>query len=65
MTMRLHTSTHSIDCPYCGEVFDIIIDESEPWQEYIEDCWVCCRPIVIGAAVDDGEVRVTVRSEND
>jgi len=35
-----------IGCPYCGENITIIVDESVPEQTYIEDCEVCCRPIV-------------------
>ena len=35
----------SIDCPYCGEALEILIDDSLELQRYIEDCRVCCRPI--------------------
>ncbi len=34
-----------VDCPYCGESFETSIDISAGSQEYIEDCYVCCRPI--------------------
>ncbi|MFT4249474.1 MAG: CPXCG motif-containing cysteine-rich protein [Pseudomonas sp.] len=55
-----------IACPYCGEWIDIVVDSSVERQQYIEDCQVCCRPIVIDVAVDeDGEVRVQARSENE
>jgi hypothetical protein len=30
-----------IDCPYCGESIEILIDPSVPSQRYIEDCQVC------------------------
>ncbi len=44
-------------CPYCGESISILLDLSEPDQEYIEDCEVCCRPIEIKYEMDtDGEV---------
>ena len=33
-------------CPYCGELIEVLIDDSVESQEYIEDCQVCCRPIV-------------------
>ncbi|MEE9493652.1 MAG: CPXCG motif-containing cysteine-rich protein [Gammaproteobacteria bacterium] len=36
---------YSLSCPYCGEVFDILLDCSAGNQAYIEDCQVCCRPI--------------------
>jgi hypothetical protein len=35
-----------IECPYCGESFTTTIDWSAGDQQYIEDCYVCCRPIV-------------------
>ena len=55
-----------IDCPYCGERIELFVDCSAGDQEYIEDCAVCCRPITVNAVVDEhGDVRVTVRSENE
>ena len=41
----------NIDCPYCGEVFETTADCSAGDQEYIEDCQVCCQPIVIALTV--------------
>ncbi len=55
-----------ISCPYCGETITIVVDESVPEQTYIEDCEVCCRPIVMHAAVDfDGDVTVDVRTDSE
>ena len=55
-----------ICCPYCGETVTIIVDESVPDQTYIEDCEVCCRPIVMHATVDDdGHVMVDVRTDSE
>ena len=34
-----------VQCPYCGEVFDIHATSEEAGQSMIEDCSVCCRPI--------------------
>jgi hypothetical protein len=39
--------TIHISCPYCGETFETTADCSAGDQEYIEDCQVCCQPIVI------------------
>jgi hypothetical protein len=33
-----------------------VIDLSVAGQEYIEDCFVCCQPIVIRYAADAGEL---------
>ena len=53
-------------CPYCGEQIDVLVDCSAGSQEYVEDCSVCCRPIVVRLAVEDGElVGLEGRSENE
>lgn len=55
-----------IDCPYCGEIIEVLIDCSVPEQAYIEDCQVCCRPINFFVAVDtEGDATVVVKSENE
>ena len=55
-----------ISCPYCGEIITVLVDESVEEQSYIEDCQVCCRPIVIGVSVAAaGEYRVTARHEDE
>ncbi len=56
----------TVDCPYCGEGIDVLLDPSEPDQNYIEDCQVCCRPIVFDVSTDvNGELKVRVRAENE
>jgi hypothetical protein len=56
-----------IQCPYCGESYETVVDPSAGSQNYIEDCVVCCRPIEIALQVgDDGEVTgISARSDND
>ncbi|WP_434929854.1 CPXCG motif-containing cysteine-rich protein [Shewanella sp. HL-SH8] len=55
-----------IDCPYCGEAIDILIDSSDMGQEYIEDCQVCCKPInfLVSESVN-GELTVNVYGEDE
>ena len=61
-----YVSEKTIGCPYCGETISILVDKSVLEQEYIEDCQVCCRPIVFNVAVDgDGDAAVVARSENE
>jgi len=56
----------SIGCPYCAQVIEVLIDNSIPQQNYIEDCQVCCRPIIFDVAVDqDGHVMLSVSDENE
>jgi len=55
-----------IDCPYCGESIEVLIDASQLPQRYIEDCQVCCRPINFDVSEDfEGDVTVRVSHEND
>lgn len=65
MTMD-HLTEQTVDCPYCGEAIEVLIDQQEAGDQYIEDCQVCCRPIVFTIAVDSmGDLSVSVRDEND
>jgi len=61
------TQVQNVQCPYCGETFETEIDVSAGNQEYIEDCYVCCKPIVFRIEVDmDGELAgLEVQREND
>ncbi len=55
----------TVDCPWCGERFDTSVDCSAGSQEYVEDCQICCAPIVFRTAVDwDGQLLgVTTEAE--
>jgi len=56
----------TVQCPYCGQNIELLVDHSVPQQTYIEDCQVCCRPININVAVDpDGSIDLTVTNENE
>lgn len=58
--------TKTIDCPYCGESIELVIDDSVDGQDYIEDCSVCCRPINVSVSVDESaEVHVTCSTDNE
>lgn len=60
------TEAVEIQCPYCGETIEIVVDLSVEDQRYIEDCQVCCRPITIAVAIDEsGTPRVEVSQEDD
>src|SRR5690606_1293801 len=37
----------TITCPYCWESIEIGLDLSVDAQQQVEDCSVCCRPIVV------------------
>lgn len=55
-----------IQCPYCAEKIEVLVDCSVSEQEYIEDCEVCCQPIYFQVFVDQhGSLRLYVKSENE
>jgi hypothetical protein len=57
--------TDFYQCPYCGEQAEAVLDLSGGDQQYIEDCPVCCRPIVFNLQTDGQEWLLDLHSEND
>ena len=47
---------HEACCPHCGETIDLSLDLSIPEQSYIEDCPVCCKPMMVTYSSSDGEL---------
>lgn len=59
-------SEETIGCPYCGETISVLVDRSYDEQEYVEDCQVCCQPIIFNVFIDNaGDVAVGTRCENE
>ena len=54
-----------IQCPYCWETLDVSVDPSVPEQEYVEDCQVCCRPMIVAVSVVGEDVAVSLHREDD
>lgn len=50
------TQEVEVSCPFCGESFTIVVDCSVEHQSYIEDCYVCCRPITFQISCSEGDV---------
>jgi len=48
--------TETITCPYCWQPIEVVLGLSVDAQRQIEDCSVCCRPIVIDYRAEDGEL---------
>lgn len=46
----------SIQCPFCGQSFDVAIDTTIANQCFTTDCEVCCRPFEVRAECADGEI---------
>ena len=58
--------TEEVFRPYCGQAIEVVIDASAGSQEYVEDCEICCRPIIFTVRKDRlGEFSVNVRQENE
>lgn len=49
-------TTAEVSCPYCGETITLFLDLSVETQSYIEDCSVCCQPMTVSYAVEEGEL---------
>lgn len=58
---------HEIQCPYCWELYDVVIDNCGENQQYIEDCRVCCRPINFQISVEcaSPQIQINAYTEND
>lgn len=35
-----------MSCPWCGEANTVMLDLTDASEEFVEDCQVCCSPIV-------------------
>jgi transcription elongation factor Elf1 len=46
----------TIQCPFCGQRFDLVVDTSVPSQRFTTDCEVCCRPFEVTVECAPGEI---------
>ena len=46
----------SVQCPFCGQLMELGIDTSISTQSFTTDCEVCCRPFLVRAECEAGEV---------
>lgn len=54
-----------VQCPCCWEFFEAVIDCSVDEQEYVEDCYVCCRPLIFQVKTNgESATQINVISEN-
>ena len=52
-----------VSCPFCWESIPLLIDPSES-QTYTEDCFVCCRPILVNTEIQGDDVQVNITQED-
>lgn len=51
-------------CPWCGDMNETLFDVSGgPRQEYVEDCSICCSPIVITLTLDEIDNLISITAE--
>ena len=43
----MHTTEQVISCPYCGEPQSVLVDPDNIGVSYVEDCQVCCQPMLL------------------
>ncbi len=46
----------TIHCPFCGAANELGLDSTIPEQSFTTDCEVCCRPLLVKAECEPGEV---------
>jgi hypothetical protein len=66
--MSFGIEAYRAQCPWCGEPVDLLLDCSLGAQEYVEDCAVCCHPMLVRIDMEvsgDGSFNVSVRRENE
>jgi len=58
--------SQSIQCPYCCQFIELSVDCSISFQNYIEDCQICCSPIQLHIEIDpEQNVTIDARMENE
>jgi len=62
----MHRLEQRVHCPYCGEALVILLDENDAGTDYVEDCQVCCQPMVVVLWTDeDGTPVASLRREDE
>lgn len=50
------TDTAEVYCPYCGQSVTVAVDTFVRSQRFTTDCEVCCRPFLVTAECEGGEI---------
>jgi hypothetical protein len=65
LRLEFMLETLSDFCPYCGERIELVVDCSIPEQSYIEDCSVCCHPMVVIVTATSEDLQLTLLCEDE
>lgn len=52
-----------VECPHCGEAFEVCVDPEQDGQDMVQDCTVCCRSIQMSVEMDGDDAVVTAFHE--
>ncbi len=53
-----------VQCPFCGQSFELVIETQISSQQFTTDCEVCCRPFEVNVECRPGEVlSLSIQSE--
>lgn len=63
--MILGVTFASVRCPFCGESIELAIEMTLAHQQYVEDCEVCCRPMIVTIDASQEEPVVNVTREDE
>ncbi len=63
--MIVPVTTVSVLCPYCGQSVELLVEGTLPNQQYVEDCQVCCQPMLVKIDTTADEPVVNVSRENE
>jgi len=56
--------TSEFSCAYCGEANVLFVDMTAgEYQQYIEDCQVCCQPNTLYISVDEEAMAASVTAD--
>lgn len=58
------SETISVLCPYCGQPVELLVETTVPHQQYVEDCEICCQPMVVTVDATGEEPNIDVAMEN-
>jgi len=48
--------SETIQCPFCGQNSEVLVDTSMAQQRFTTDCEVCCRPMEVVVECVPGEI---------
>jgi hypothetical protein len=46
----------TIQCPYCGQSFELVVDTTLAEQRFTTDCEICCRPFDVVVRCEAGDI---------